>query len=283
MDAVPSPSLSAESPVAEPETPLHSERRRLREFLAVQERRFTRVEALLREEVERLDRQLHVSDEAIAELRQQREQLAQREQAISQRQGELGAAESRLQHQLVAARASAAMSAGGASSARSSWEVEKGRILAALESETRGDDAVEVGARLQLEEIIATTDRLVADKDREVAELQSLLASQSGNLGAVAVGAAAVGDLLDQDTVVQQQRETLRRLQEQWMEKLRQAEIDISRERAQLARQRAELEEKTRVMETHRPAAESEAGGGAAAGPSGRGRWLARLGLKDAP
>ena len=109
--------------------------------------------------------------------------------------------------------------------------MEKGRILAALESETRGDDAVEVGARLQLEEIIATTDRLVADKDREVAELQSLLASQSGNLGAVAVGAAAVGDLLDQDTVVQQQRETLRRLQEQWMEKLRQAEIDIPRER----------------------------------------------------
>ena len=234
MDTVPRPNLSAESAAAEPPPPLPSERGRLREFLAAQERRFTRVEALLREEVERLDRQLRVSDEAIAELRQQREELAQRERAISQRQGELGAAESRLQQQFVAARASAAMSTGGAPLGRSSWEVEKGRILAALESETDSEDAVEVGARLQLEEIIATTDRLVADKDREVAELQSLLASQSGNFGDVAVGAAAVGQLLDQDTVVQQQRETLQRLQEQWMEKLRQAEIDISRERAQL-------------------------------------------------
>jgi hypothetical protein len=95
--------------------------------------------------------------------------------------------------------------------------------------------------------------------------------------------AAAVGQLLDEDTVVQQQREALQRLQEQWTDKLRQAEIDISRERAQLARQRVELEEKNRVMETRRTAAEGEATGGAAAGPSGRGRWLARLELKDAP
>jgi hypothetical protein len=36
---------------------------------------------------------------------------------------------------------------------------------------------METGVRLKLEEIIETTDRLVTDKDREVAELQSLLAS----------------------------------------------------------------------------------------------------------
>ena len=95
-----------------------------------------------------------------------------------------------------------------------------------MESEAQGEDAIEEGARLKLEEIIQTTDRLVADKGREVAELQSLLASQSGNLGAMAVGAAAVGQLIDQDSVVQQQRETLQRLQDQLMEKLRQAEIE---------------------------------------------------------
>ena len=110
-----------------------------------------------------------------------------------------------------------------------------------------------------------------------MAELQSLLASQSGNLGAVAVGAAAVGQMIDQDTVVQQQRETLKRLQEQWMDKLREAEIDISRERAQLARQSVELDEKRRALEMLHPGGEAEAGA------LGRGRWLARLGLKDAP
>ena len=85
------------------------------------------VESLLREEVERLDCQSSGSDKALAELQQQREDLAQRERAIVARQGELAAAESRLQQQLVAARASAkATAAGGvASSGASNWEAEK--------------------------------------------------------------------------------------------------------------------------------------------------------------
>ena len=279
MDTVP-PSLGAEG-----EKPAASERSRLREFLAAQERRFTRIEALLRNEVGRLDSQLNVSDEALVELRQQREQLAQRDRTIAQRQGELVAAESRLKQQLVAARTSASAAGGiAAYSGPSSWESEKRRILEALESEAQGEDAIEEGARLKLEEIIQTTDRLVADKGREVAELQSLLASQSGNLGAMAVGAAAVGQLIDQDSVVQQQRETLQRLQDQLMEKLRQAEIEISQERAQLARQSAELDEKRRVMERLQPAAnEGAAAGDSPVGALGRGRWLARLGLKDSP
>ena len=250
-------SPGAESPAAEPETPAASERGRLREFLAAQERRFTRVESLLREEVERLDCQLSGSDEALAELRQQREELAAAGAGDRRAPGRAG-------RRGIAIAAAACRRAGVREGdvrrrrrflGRSSWEAEKRRILAALESEADGEDAVEVGARLKLEEIIDTTDRLVADKDREVAELQSLLASQSGNLGAVAVGAAAVGQLIDQDTVVQQQRETLKRLQEQWMEKLREAEIDISRERAQLARQSVELDEKRRAWRCSIPAA----------------------------
>ena len=115
MDAVPSPSLSAESPVAEPETPLHSERRRLREFLAVQERRFTCAFRPC------CARRSNDSTANCTSATRRSPSCASSgsnspsgSKRFSQRQGELGAAESRLQHQLVAARASAAMSAGGA-------------------------------------------------------------------------------------------------------------------------------------------------------------------------
>ena len=66
------------------------------------------------------------------------------------------------------------------------------------------------------------------------------------------------------------------RLEGQWREKLRQAEIDISVERAKLARERSDLDAKLRSFE--------DAGGDAPNGtptPKQSGRWLSRLGLKD--
>ena len=65
-------------------------------------------------------------------------------------------------------------------------------------------------------------------------------------------------------------------------EKLSRAEIDISMERAKLARERAELEEKLQRLERektqHGPSA-SDAEDVRQSGP--RGNWLSRLGLKD--
>jgi hypothetical protein len=152
------------------------------------------------------------------------------------------------------------------------WEAEKRRILAALEREDEGsgDD----GIRMEVEEVIRVTERALADKDRELAEMRQILDTQSSNLGQVAVGAAALGDLLDRDELISEEREHLKRLQQEWEEKLRQAEIDISLERAKIARQRAELEEKVRAYEQHSQEAEPPE-------KKTRGRWLARLGLKD--
>jgi chromosome segregation ATPase len=164
------------------------------------------------------------------------------------------------------------------------WEMEKQRILAALES--AGDDGDEKARhdRVNVQEIVSRTDRLLAEKDRllaekecEIEELKHLLQDQSGHLGAVAVGAAAFGEFLDQDAVVQEHREHLQRLQASLEEKLRQAEIDISLERAKLARDRAKLEEQLRAMEASPPPAPEDTGKGEK--PT-RGRWLARMGLK---
>jgi hypothetical protein len=160
------------------------------------------------------------------------------------------------------------------------WEAEKRRILAALEAEGVEGTEPATGTRIEIDEVVRRTDLLVADKNNEIADLKRLLQDQTTSLGSVAVGAAAVGDILDRDAIIQEERENLRRAQSEWQEKLRAAEIEISVERAKLARQRAEIEERLRAQAT---AEKSESAEAATAKPekTPSGRWMTRLGLKD--
>jgi hypothetical protein len=161
------------------------------------------------------------------------------------------------------------------------WEAEKRRMLAALEAECDDGGEPAKKTRLEVEEVLRRTDLLVADKSREIAELQLLLEDQSANLGSVAVGAAAVGGILDRDAIVQEERGNLLRAQAEGHEKLRKAEIEIAIERAQLARERAEIDEKLRVHRDAQGKAAAAANSAPKADKSSSGRWLARLGLKD--
>ena len=118
------------------------------------------------------------------------------------------------------------------------WEAEKRRIVARLEAETAdAEDADGDQQRLQIREVVEKTDRIIADKQAEIEALQQVLQNQASNLGSLAVGAAAVGQLLDKDAVVREERENLRRLKQQWEEQMRQSEIETSIERAAIARQ----------------------------------------------
>ena len=193
---------------------------------------------------------------------------------------ELKASNAELQEQLTQARSAPvpAAAAGGTLD----WESEKNRILSALESDYDEEDEQAAAERLQLEKVVQETDRVLAEKDRECNELKRLLEEQSANLGTVAVGAAAIGEALDADAVVQEEREKLGNLQQQWREKLRQAEVDISIERAKLARDRAAIEEKLHMMEKRGGRSEGGSDDLDASGKPARGRWLERLGLKDA-
>ena len=181
-----------------------------------------------------------------------------------------------LEKDLKAARAAGETPAG---SGTLDWEAQKARLLAALENDTGGDDPEQEQERLRIERVIRETDKTIAARDQEIEELKGLLENQSGNLGSVAVGAAALGEIFDNDEIIREERENLKRLQQQWEEKLREAEIDLSVERAKIARERAELEEKMHLL------AESRGKGHGAKGDDGKdskgGRWLARLGLKD--
>ena len=64
-------------------------------------------------------------------------------------------------------------------------------------------------------------------------------------------------------------------------EKLRQFEIEASLERARLARERSNLDEKLRVLEQEKVHAAPDDTPPEADKPKSSRRWLARLGIKD--
>ncbi len=161
------------------------------------------------------------------------------------------------------------------------WEAQKRRLMMQLESDFDTSDAGQASDRLTVEGTIRITDQVIAEKDREINELKQLLEDQSSNIGDVAVGAAAIAGFLDQDELIREERESLKRQQEEWREKLRQAEIDISVERARLGRERIELQSQMQTIDQHRQATESLADGENSDDKQPRGLWLKRLGLKD--
>lgn len=123
------------------------------------------------------------------------------------------------------------------------------------------------------------TEEMLAEKDRRIAELEQLLREQRQSQQTCgAVDAESLRPLVDADAVVQQERESLAQLKQQWEEKLRHAEVELSVERAKIARQQAEIAEKLRLLEHPAENVQADA---TSAGRSSRGRWRARLGLKD--
>lgn len=153
------------------------------------------------------------------------------------------------------------------------WEAEKRRLLAALESEADEDDEERAAERVKIAEVLRVTNKLISEKDQELDELKRRLEEAVEER----LNPAAVAAALDADAIVQQEREQLRLLQDEWQEKLRQAEVELSVERARLARQCAEVNEQIRLAGLDpSPSGEAEE----PERPS-RGRWLTRLGLSE--
>lgn len=189
-----------------------------------------------------------------------------------------------LEKRLAAGAAAPAAPSGGGDAM--DWEAQKRRLLAALEANEDGaeDESEEDRAeRIKIRDVVAKTDAVLAAKEQEIEELKQLLDAQSNNIGEMAVGAQAIAEMLNQDEVIAAERERLMQLQKEWEEKLRQAEIDLSVQRAKLARERAEIEERQRVLQQQQ--GEQVQGGSPADGSKSkkppRGRWLTRLGLKE--
>lgn len=162
------------------------------------------------------------------------------------------------------------------------WEQQKQQLMQQLETDFSPSDPAAQRERLTIEGTIRITDQVIAEKDRQIAELQELLNEQSTSIGNTAVGAHAIAEMLNQNDLVREERENLANLQTEWREKLRKAEIDLSVERAKLARDRVELDERLQVLEREREAFASAGGTNSAGQPAKKtSRWLSRLGLKE--
>lgn len=168
---------------------------------------------------------------AMADLRQANAQIADLKLELSEKKAGAAAAEPGL----------------------SDWEHQKRLLLAQLEAD-EASTPQQKKERLKIEEVIAKTDSVIAEKDAEIAELKALLEMrpQAADAADTAFGAAAISQLLDSDELIKQQREALERMTQELQEKLRQAEIDTSLERAKLARERAELQEQLQQLEEER-------------------------------
>lgn len=168
------------------------------------------------------------------------------------------------------------------------WESTKRRLLAQLEGESQQEGGLGAEERLTVEKAIRSTTEALGQRDREITELKERLAQKPSQATAEsqAVRSAAEADVLDGDALVQEERKRLSALQDEWQSKLRQAEVEISVQRARLARERAELDEKLRTIEAQKSAMTPSGSGSDAKSPdqsSGKParRWLSRLGLKE--
>ncbi len=219
------------------------------------------------------------TQEKLDEMQRRFELAVEDVRDLKRRNAEL---ETRLAKAQTGSPAAATVNSGGLD-----WEAQKRRMLAALEADEANetdDDDDRREERLSIESTINITDQVLGEKDREIADLKQLLGQQSSNLGSMAVGAQAVAAIFDQDELIRQERERLAHLQEECKETLRQAEIDISLERAKITRDRAAIDDKLAGLQADvadRKAENDAAGDTCKQGKPVRGRWLARLGLKD--
>ncbi len=159
------------------------------------------------------------------------------------------------------------------------WEQRKEALLQQLEAETHAETPCDPRKVLEIEKVIEQTTSEIQRRDEEIADLKALIEQQSIAHEGMSIGVSAVAEMIESDALIVSERLRLKELREDWEQKQRQAEIEMSMERAKLARERLELQEKTRNYDDNNiPQTEEEK---KATKAGSRGKWLARLGLRD--
>ncbi|MCE9555270.1 MAG: hypothetical protein K8T91_18115 [Planctomycetes bacterium] len=164
------------------------------------------------------------------------------------------------------------------------WAQQKANMLASLETDMAGTDQKSIDNRLTVEGAVRITDEVVAAKEQEIQQLRQQLDELRAQRSTASAQDAGIAAVLDHDAVVAAERERLRKLQESVLEKQRTAEVELAVERAKIARQRVEMEDRMHALESdlaHRQGSTVASDNAAPVSRSLRGRWLARLGLKD--
>lgn len=162
------------------------------------------------------------------------------------------------------------------------WESQKRRMLAMLEGEGEADSPERNEERASINGTIQITDGVVQEKDRKIAELEeqvTLLESQESAFTPETIVDEATVALLDDDEVIGIERERLAQLESELQEKLRAAEIELSVERAKIARAQAEIIKQQDEMTVAPSIGSSNKGTSSAT--EGKRKWFKKMGLGD--
>lgn len=141
------------------------------------------------------------------------------------------------------------------------WESQKEQWLSKLQGDS-------VAALDQEEAPVKQEDSLVDHLNQRIHDLQE----QVGLLTDKLARTSEIDAMLDADEIVRAERARLAELQEQWQDKARSCELELSKERAHLTRLRLELEERARTLDSLKERLERQQAGA----PVGR-NWLGFL------
>jgi multidrug efflux pump subunit AcrA (membrane-fusion protein) len=122
------------------------------------------------------------------------------------------------------------------------------------------------------------TDDLVAEKDREIAQLQEKLESNPLPEANEPSESELYHEAVDADEAIIAQRAKLAELEEKMTEQLRQAELEMSINRAKIAREQAEVAD-ARIEIDNLRSSLPEAGSDDSGGKGAKGKWFSKLGL----
>ncbi len=305
MDTSPLSSSGHESWAERFTTALDAQRKRAEEFVTAKEEHLREAIVFLQQQFGELEQSVTTARKELKDVQEERNalvaRLAERKSApqgspnsinvdlqrrLELSQDEVQEANDRiadLQEQLTKARSSAArLAQQSRKPGWLDWESEKKRILAALEADEEDANPVRRSELLGVEEVLRMTDEIIAVKDREITDLKQRLEQR---VGPGATDDSTIKQAINSDAVIQEERNRLQQLQKEWREKLREAEVELSVERAKIARERAELDEQIRLAQESQPKPAKSADAAENGEPGERscaGRWLAQLGLTAA-
>jgi hypothetical protein len=168
------------------------------------------------------------------------------------------------------ARLSSASPVAKPSGGGSDWEARKRQLLVSLEEEL-GFNEERAEERATIEGTIRITDEVLAEKQREIDALRA-----ERSVETTQAAAAVNTELFDNDEVIAAERQRIATLRADWETNLRAAELELSIERAKIAREQSELAQWRMELETLRDAV-----GGATSSSTAQKqrRWRDKLGL----
>jgi predicted nucleic acid-binding Zn-ribbon protein len=237
------------------------------------------------------------SQVAASELDAESEQLRDRIEELENQVAELEHQNSDLASRIANSNVRQVVSTNGSdSNGALCWEDRKQLILQQMEEDTfdadafvadlQSDSADDLEGPIEfVERLSSELERLAAElakREDEAHELRCLLDDQSETRdGGIAIGAAAIAGMIDENELVVQERLRLQMLQAEWEERFRQGEIKASLERAKLSRERQELAKTQADLEEKLEHFRRESRHSQETGSGTSRRWLAKLGLND--